>query len=204
MNEWISKRRKLPDSYSIKREIYISLTVLLLGIITGVAAKATDSNSLIGQIGTDLSVWVLLATLIAAYSHHPINAAINTTVFFIALLAGYYVYGQLVLGFFPASYFWKWLITAFVSSVCGFVVWFSKSEGIAGAAITALPAGLILAWSYPAVYTHDPVLILGLVYAVLICAFLPRGWKMKCWGLIFAAGAAVIISALNLISLLPF
>ena len=204
MNEWISKHRKLSDNYSIKREVLISLAVIVCGIIIGVIAKATDSTSLVGEIGTDLSIWVLLGTLVAAYSHHPINAGINTTVFFLALLAGYYIYGQSVLGFFPASYFWGWLMVALASSVCGFVVWFSKSKGILGAAISALPAGLILAWSYPAFYTHNVVLVLGVVYAILICALLPRGWKMKCVGFALAIAVAAAIWALNLLSLLPF
>jgi hypothetical protein len=204
VNRWISKHRKISDNFSIRQEMLTSLGVIISGTIFGIIAKATDSTTLIGDIGTDLSIWVLLGTVIAAYSHQPISAGINTMLFFLGLLAGYYTYGQFMLNFFPTSYFFGWFVVALVSLPCGFVIWFSRSSDLLGAIITAVPAGIIFAWSYPAFYTYNIVLILGVVYGILLCALLPHGWKMKCAAIVLSLAVAFIIESLNLLSMLPF
>lgn len=196
--------RKIPSIQDHWPEIITALGVFLSGILLGVIAKAADSVSLIGDIGTDLAIWVLLGTLIAAYSRRPASAAINTLLFFLGLLAGYYAYCQFVLGFFPQAYSLSWLIVALISAPCAAILWFARSPGLTGSLITSLPAGLIFAWSYPAFYTGQVVLVLGLVYALLICALLPIGWKMKLSALAAAVLAACIINAFHLTNLLPF
>jgi hypothetical protein len=196
--------RKIPFKLSLRKEIFTALGVLLLGILLGVIAKAADSVSVIGDIGTDLAVWVLLGTLIAAYSRRPASAAVNELLFFLGLLAGYYAYCQFVLGFFPQAYCLGWLIVAVIASPCAAVLWFARSPGLTGSLITALPAGLIFAWSYPAFYSGQIVLVLGIAYALLICALLPVGWKMKLAALAAAVPAAFIINTFHLTYLLPF
>ena len=57
----------------------------------GFIAKATDSVSMIGDIGTELGVWVFTATLLAAFSRYPLSAALNTLLFFLAMLCAYYL-----------------------------------------------------------------------------------------------------------------
>ena len=109
-----------------------------------------------------------------------------------------------VLGFFPRAYFLGWLIVALLSPIGGSIVWFARGEGLAGAVITAMPAGIIAAWSYPAFYTHSIVLILGIIEAAALCALLPRGRKMKLAAAGMTAVAAVLINALGLLRLLPF
>jgi len=198
------EHRKIPSELNLRKEIFIALGVFLLGILLGVIAKAADSVSLIGDIGTDLAVWVLLGTLIAAYSRRPFSAAINELLFFLGLLVGYYAYCQFVLGFFPQAYCLGWLIVAVLAAPCAAILWFARSPGLTGSLITALPAGLIFAWSYPAFYSGQIVLILGLGYALLICTLLPNGLKMKLAALAAAVLAAFIINTFHLTYLLPF
>ena len=200
----LSRFRPLPDKLFIKKEILFSACVTAAGAGIGLAAKAADSVSLLGDIGTDLAIWVFLASLIAACSRHPVIAAVNTLLFFAAVLGGYYIYGKAVLGFFPRAYFLGWLIVALLSPIGGSIVWFARGEGLAGAVITAMPAGIIAAWSYPAFYTHSIVLILGIIEAAALCALLPRGRKMKLAAAGMTAVAAVLINALGLLKLLPF
>ncbi len=204
MNLWLLRHRKISGIINIKQEALISIGIMIFGTIFGIVAKATDSTTLIGDIGTDLCIWILLGTLIAAYSHHPITAGINTMLFFLALLAGYYIYSKFELVFFPFSYFSGWLIIALASFPSGFFVWLSKSEGLLGAIITAFPVSLIFAWSYPAFYTSNIVLSLGILYGFLLCALLPNGWKMKVTALVASVAIAFLIESLNLLSVFPF
>jgi hypothetical protein len=74
----------MPDALSCKREIAHSACVLLLGLVLGFVAKATDGISVIGDIGTYAGVWIFVATMVAAFSKSPFLAALNTLLLFLA------------------------------------------------------------------------------------------------------------------------
>lgn len=61
-----------------------------------------------GDLCSRTGIWVLIATLIAVYSKTQISAALNTFMFFIGMLTGYYIYSAFLFGFFPTSYFLPW------------------------------------------------------------------------------------------------
>jgi len=196
--------RQWPDKINIKRELLYSLTVVVFGLLFGCVAKATDSISLIGDIGTDLGVWVFIVSIIAAFSSRPRFAMINTPVFLLSMLTSYYLYGQLILGFFPKAYMMGWLVMALISPIGGLIVWFARGEKILSSICTALPASLLFACGYPAVYTHQPVMVLDLLFGAVLLLILPKTWKARA----IAAGAAVILAfvmvQLRLISYLPW
>lgn len=135
----INAIRSIPEKIHMKREVLISLFTMLLGLALGYIAKITDSISMIGEIGTDLGIWVLIVSMIVAFSHTPITAAITAPVFFLSMLASYYLYGHLVLGFFPRAYFTGWLVVSLLSPIGGFIVWFSRGKGWIAAVCAALP-----------------------------------------------------------------
>ena len=204
INEKIRSLREFPQQKSYKIDMIISLCVLLLGAVMGFVAKATDSVSIVGDIGTGLSVWIFAATLIAVYSRYPYTAAVNVLLFFLAMMGAYYVYGQLVFGFFPGAYFMGWLGVAMLSPVAGFVVWFARGYGILGAVAAALPISVLYLEGYPAYYTHNPVTILTLCSGIALNILLPKTMFQK----LAVFGMAVIFAAAmrwcDVLSWLPF
>jgi hypothetical protein len=203
----INAIREMPDALSWKREIAYSACVLLLGLVLGVVAKATDSVSIVGQIGTYLGVWVFVATMVAAFSKSPFLAALNTLLLFLAMLAAYYAYGQIVLGFFPRSYFLGWLSIALLSPVGGFVVWFSRGKGWPAIVSSALPVALLIAEGYPAYQTdliYREPFVFDLCCAVALLIILPKTWKRKGLTLIISITLAVILASFHVLSFLPW
>ena len=180
--------REFPQTANKKYEILFTLSVIVFGLLFGFIAKATDSISLIGDIGTDLGVWVFIVSMIAAFSSRPLSAIINTPAFLLSMLTSYYIYGQVALGFFPKSYFMGWLVMALISPIGGIVVWLSRGKGIIANICAAMPASILLACGYPALYTHQPVLILDLIFAALLLMILPKAWKKRA----IATGIALI------------
>lgn len=79
-----AKYRKI-GKINMRQELLISLSITILGAVLGVIAKAADSTTLLGDIGTDLSIWILLGTLIAAYSRHPAAEGTNAMLFFLVM-----------------------------------------------------------------------------------------------------------------------
>jgi hypothetical protein len=196
--------RPLPEGISISKELIFSVGIILLRLLLGFLAKAMDNYHIIGEIGTRLSMWVFSATLIAAFSRHPITAAINVMLFFLAMLTSYYTYGQIVEGFFPKAYFMGWLVVSFLSPMAGFIMWFSKGNGIIGLISAALPIALIFAENYPALYTHKTALAIGLGFGLTLCMMLPTTLKQKTIVFVLSIVLAFFIDRLTLISLLPW
>jgi hypothetical protein len=180
------------------------LLVIILGLILGVAAKAADGMAVVGDIGTYLGIWAFAASLIAAYSRTPFLAALNTLLFFLALLAAYYIYGSAVLGFFPRSYFLGWLIVAALSPIGGFAVWFSRGRGWFAAICASIPIAVLIAEGYPAYYTYQIPLILDLLYALILGMALPQTWKQKGFVLLAAIAFSFVLTKLHVLSFLPW
>jgi hypothetical protein len=200
----INDIRCLPESLSAKRETIHILCIALLGLALGIGAKAIDGHAAFANMGDLLGVWVFTATLVAVFSRTPLLAALNTVVFFLALLGGYYSYTKLVLGFFPRSYFYGWLVVSFLSSIAGFIVWFARGKGWAAVICASLPAALLMAEGYPAFYTYKAALILDLLFAAALLLILPKKWPQKGIALLVSAALSFLMVKLNIVGMFPW
>ena len=128
--------RKPSKNVSFKRQIVITLGIILLGFLLGIFQKwidGTGSSTLpvilqhlaIGNYFGRLAIWILLATIISVYSESPIRASINTFFFFISMLAGYYLYCNYILGFLPRTYMMMWIVIAFASLFLAYICWYA-------------------------------------------------------------------------------
>ncbi|MEW8956696.1 hypothetical protein [Clostridium sp.] len=197
LNEKINNIRTLPEKLNIKHEVIFSSLVLFLGLSLGLIAKTSDSISIIGDIGTEIGIWIFIATLIASYSMHPLSASINVPIFFLGMLCTYYTYTHFVLGFFPRSYFIIWLIiTLFFTPIAGFITWFSRGKGIISIVSSSLPIALLLAHGYPALYTQRISLYISLICGIILNLILPRTPKMKIFVFSFSLLLAIFIHVL--------
>jgi len=119
------------------------LVVSVLGILMGFLSKYTDGTNL-GLIGTGIGFWILLTTVIAAWSRSPKVAALNAFIFLGSVLIAYYVYSMLLFGFFPTYYFIAWGTIALFTPIGGYLIWFSRGIGWISALLAAIPISLLL------------------------------------------------------------
>ena len=155
----MEKIRKPSKNVSLNRQIVITLGIILLGFLLGVFQKwidGTGSSILpmilqqidIGNYFGRLAIWVLLATVISVYSESPLRAAINTFLFFISMLAGYYIYCNYVLGFLPRTYMMMWIVISCVSFVMAYICWYAKGEGVIALSISSIIIGVLFAQTF--------------------------------------------------------
>jgi hypothetical protein len=163
----------------MKRELIFSLAAVLAGVLAGLISKACDSTSFIGDLTTEIGVWVFLASVLAANCTNPISAGVNTSLFFLGMLSGYYAYTHFVLGFFSSSYIMMWLIASLLAAPCAALLWFAKGRSKASVFIAALPVAYLLFHGYPVWYTHNPVLLMDIIFAALLIIILPTGAKRR-------------------------
>ena len=156
IKRYLEQIRKPSKKLSYKRQIVITLGLILLGFLLGTLQKwidGTGGSNLplilqqldIGNYFGRLAIWILLGTIISVYSESPVRAGINTFVFFISMLAGYYRSCNFVLGFLPRAYVMMWLLVAFASFFMAYFCWYAKGEGIIAILISSVIIGVLLA-----------------------------------------------------------
>lgn len=106
-------------------KVLVSICMVIAGLALGVFQKWLDTvaiNELPGFLQTvdpvnmfgRLAIWILLVTVIAVFSRTPFRASVNTFLFLISMVAGYYIYCKAVLDFLPVRYMMIWVIMSFI------------------------------------------------------------------------------------------
>ena len=156
---YFDRIRKSSLNLSFKRQIVITLGVILLGFLLGILQKwvdGTGGSNLpvmlqqldIGNYFGRLAIWIFLGTLVSVYSESPLRAAINTFMFFISMLAGYYLYCNSVLGFLPRAYMMMWIVISFASFFMAYICWYAIGEGFIAIFISSVIIGVLLAQAF--------------------------------------------------------
>ena len=133
---------------------YSIIGSMLLGFTLGIIAKLLDENVryfslfFLGYIGGQLSIWIVIASLLTVYSKTPLIASMKVFFFFMSMLVAYYTYTVLFLGFNPKSQIIFWGICGLISPLCAYILWQTKKTEKLSILITALPVSLILVEFY--------------------------------------------------------
>lgn len=153
---FLERVRRPGGSLSWKRRIAEAAAVILLGALLGVLQKwldSTPSNALptiLQQVDLRnyfgrLAIWIFLASAISIYAASPLQAAVHTCLFFLSMLAGYYLYCGLILGFLPTTYMRIWIAASLASFFPAYLCWYAKGSGIAAICISGTILGVLLA-----------------------------------------------------------
>jgi hypothetical protein len=92
----------------------------------------------IGNFLGRFAIWILIALCISIYSNSAIRASINVFVFFVGMVASYYLYSNYIAGFFPRSYAMIWFGFTAVSPLLAFVCWYAKGKSKLAFILSAL------------------------------------------------------------------
>ncbi len=140
MKQFLEKVRTA-QRQSLPKQIIATTEVVLLGFALGVLQKWMDGSSDnlfpvwiqqldIGNYFGRLAIWILLATIISVYSKSPLRASVNTFLFFISMLAGYYLYCNCVFRFPAKDVYEDMDIHVFCIVFMAYICWYAKGEGI--------------------------------------------------------------------------
>lgn len=139
MNKFLNDIRSAENPISVNRKMINTTAMLLLGIVMGTFSKFLDTmpiNKLpfifayfdVGNFLGRFAIWVLIALCISIYSNSSIRAGVNVFVFFIGMVASYYLYSNYIAGFFPKSYAIIWFGFTAISPFLAFVCWYAKGK----------------------------------------------------------------------------
>ena len=91
--------------------------MLLTGAAAGALAKWADFSSvqLLGDVFSELPIWILLGLVIARCSGSPGRAAAYAFVFFLAMIPAYYLAAEWMGGVWGITYVYGWAVVACLS-----------------------------------------------------------------------------------------
>lgn len=159
MKSFLNKIRMPDKSGSTLNKVLFCLLFIVLGLALGVLQKWLDNTAVnelplflqqldITNFFGRIAIWILLGTIISVYSKTPQKAAINTFLFLISMVLGYYLYCNFVVGFLPVSYMMIWFVASFISFFLSYICWYAKGKGIVAIIISSLILGALFSQAF--------------------------------------------------------
>ena len=191
-----------------------AVLLALLGITLGVFAKWLDELVVddriwwqliierldLGNVFSEMPVWLVLTMAIAVFSGSPGRAALNSFVFLLGMCLAYHAYTIVFAGFNPDRYMMIWYGITAASPLLGAVCWYGKSGHNAAIAIDVLLLAVLFRFCFSVGWVY--VGLNGIVNAALFAVAVIVLYKQPKQILIGALGGAALAVALG--PLLPF
>ena len=172
---WLDRFRTPLPAPPPGRRLLCLLLLLLAGAAVGLLAKWADFSSvqLLGDVFSELPIWILLGLLIARLSGSPGRAAAYAFAFFLAMIPAYYLAAEWMDGVWGMSYAYGWTMVACLSPFAAWLAWYAFGRGWLPNVLSVLVVAAAL--------LADPVVLRSLNlrdFALAgVCAVLVFGWK---------------------------
>lgn len=166
---WNNKR--IPDRTTpFTKALFHTGLIATAGGLFGISAKLLDIyTSNLGNIFSQMSVWIFLCTLLAVYSSTPKRAAINVFFFCAGMLAAYYLTAELTASVYSMLFIYGWIVFALFSPVMGFWTWYAKGKRLLSKTIAA---AVIIVLFATAIILFDKIRVSDIIFALLISIIL--------------------------------
>lgn len=113
-----------------QKRIWINpFTMTIAGLCIGIIARLTDIHAPnIGDIFSQMSIWILFGTCITLYSKSRKAAMVNVLLFCLGMLVTYYVTAALTDGIYGRPFIIGWTVFALVSPFLSYAVWICQEN----------------------------------------------------------------------------
>ncbi len=153
---------------SVQEKFLNPAVMLLFGLLLGAASRLFDLyTALLGDIFSQMAIWILLGTLIAVYSPSKKRAMLNILPFCLGMLGAYYAVAILTKGVYGRAYIIGWTVFALFSPLLAYLTWMTKQPGVWPKLIAAGILGVSLYSSlflFGGFHLYDAVINLLLAY----------------------------------------
>lgn len=114
----------------MKRNMLNPFFLFLFGLGLGVISRVFDIYfETLGNIFSQMAIWILLGTMIAIFSKTKKMAMLNILPFCIGMLITYYFTAAITHGVYSRTYIIAWTVFAFFSPILAFFAWMTKEKG---------------------------------------------------------------------------
>lgn len=115
----------------MKKYILNSVSMFIIGIILGVISRLFDMYTQnLGNILSEMAIWILFGVLISIYSSSKKKAMLNIFLFCIGMLLAYYFVAIITNGIYSKTIIVGWTIFAIFSPILAYFTWMTKEKGV--------------------------------------------------------------------------
>lgn len=105
--------------------------MFIIGIILGVISRLFDMYTQnLGNILSEMAIWILFGVLISIYSSSKKKAMLNIFLFCIGMLLAYYFVAIITNGVYSKTIIVGWTIFAIFSPILAYFTWLTKEKGV--------------------------------------------------------------------------
>lgn len=105
--------------------------MFVIGLILGAVSRLLDIYTQnLGNIFSEMAIWILFGTLISIYSSTKKKAMFNILPFCIGMLITYYLAAMITKGVYGHNFIIGWTIFALLSPVLAYFTWMTKEKGV--------------------------------------------------------------------------
>lgn len=115
----------------LKDKILNPIMMFIIGLILGIISRLLDIfTQNLGNIFSQMAIWILFGVLISIYSKTKKKAMLNIFLFCIGMLITYYLMAIITKGVYSKTMIIGWSIFGFCSPILAYFTWISKEKGI--------------------------------------------------------------------------
>ena len=115
----------------MKKAILNPVGMFLIGLILGVISRLLDIYTQnLGNIFSQMAIWILFGVLISIYSASKKKAMFNILPFCLGMLITYYFVAFITDGVYSATFIIGWTVFALCSPIMAYFTWMTKEKGV--------------------------------------------------------------------------
>ena len=115
----------------MRKKILNPITMLFFGLIIGTVSRLLDIYTTnLGEIFSQMAIWILMGTLISVYSETAKKAMLNVLPFCLGMLVTYYAVAAISHGVYSQIFIIGWTVFALCSPVMAYFAWLTKEKGV--------------------------------------------------------------------------
>ena len=100
------------------------------GLLTGVVIQFLDRDSpVLGDVFSQMSVWIFLCTALSVGSGTPLRAGVNVFAFLLPMVVAYYATAEALQRPYSMTFVTGWAVCACLSPLFGFFAWYARGKG---------------------------------------------------------------------------
>ncbi|MEE1186858.1 MAG: DUF6518 family protein [Acutalibacteraceae bacterium] len=154
----------------MKKKILNPVSMLFIGLLLGVVSRLLDIYAEnLGEIFSQMAIWILFGVLISIYSDSKKQAMLNILPFCIGMLITYYFAAFITKGVYSTEFIIGWTVFALFSPLMAYFTRMTKEKGIFPKIISV---GIILVSLLSSVIMFDRIRIYDIIINVIIAYFL--------------------------------
>ena len=154
----------------MQKKILNPISMFLIGLLLGIISRLLDIYTQnLGNIFSQMAIWILLGVLISIYSDSKKKAMFNIFPFCIGMLITYYFVAFITKGVYSNIIIIGWTLFAFCSPIFAYFTWMTKEKSIFSKIISI---GIIMVSILSSIILFDRLRIYDFIIDGLLIYFL--------------------------------